>query len=765
MFSWLMNPFMLGLGALAVASPIIIHLLNRRRFKIVDWAAMDFLLEADKKNRRRVQIENLILLFLRCLAMFLIGLLLARPFLPSEVVKLVQPNQKYERIFVVDDSLSSQILNGNIPSIDIAKTALSNLVTEFADSNESEDWLTVALTSNPDQPILANEPVTKETLPTLLETIENIEATDGKADYSRSLGELRRYFGSDEKNVSRVVYVFSDMRQTDWQAVQSLDQEFAPNKLLNQLSLDTSDCFLIDVADENDQNIAITSLRALDLQVSNRVIRFAAEVTNFGRASVNGVRVVFQVNDSTPQYQVVSNLLPGQTKEVIFPYLFAADASSGILTSEDEQTAPAFENFRVIAEVDRQSMTGETLSADQLLADSKAFCASRIHDGIPVLLVDGDPSAVSERSETHYLNSLNVLGTGLKSEIVTATELETVSLSKYRVIFLCNLDEASPDRIRSLKSWVEDGGNLVIMPGNKIRAGTFNETFYEQGQGLSPLSLEAIAGDPTMATWVNFEVGQQVHPAFKIVVDSDQTSLSRVDVFSWWTSSFDKTELGKSFNIPLRLSDDQNSAAMADRSWGNGRVVVFTIPGDGDWSMWPSSPTFAPVMIDLIDYLVGAVGENANIQIGGLVSYPVDLSVFDSRVILKDPDGERVEAVARSIASTVDEKQDDVLCRVQFDNIRRRGFYEVGMKRHDSTPNPVLFATNSDPRESNIARMDENSMAGDFFNSKIQRIKATELRNKEVGGGNTEIWPQIVWLLLAVLVTEQFLGWWFGKRR
>lgn len=44
---WLLNPWLLGAGAILVASPIIIHLLNKRRFRIVDWAAMDFLLEAD----------------------------------------------------------------------------------------------------------------------------------------------------------------------------------------------------------------------------------------------------------------------------------------------------------------------------------------------------------------------------------------------------------------------------------------------------------------------------------------------------------------------------------------------------------------------------------------------------------------------------------------------------------------------------------------------------------------------------------------------
>ena len=55
------NPFLLG--GLALASlPIIIHLLNRRRFKQLDWAAMEFLLKAAVRNRKRVRLENLLLL-------------------------------------------------------------------------------------------------------------------------------------------------------------------------------------------------------------------------------------------------------------------------------------------------------------------------------------------------------------------------------------------------------------------------------------------------------------------------------------------------------------------------------------------------------------------------------------------------------------------------------------------------------------------------------------------------------------------------------
>ena len=60
-----LNPGLL-IGSLLVAAPILIHLLNRRRFRIVDWAAMEFLLEADLRNRRRIRLEHLILLLLRC---------------------------------------------------------------------------------------------------------------------------------------------------------------------------------------------------------------------------------------------------------------------------------------------------------------------------------------------------------------------------------------------------------------------------------------------------------------------------------------------------------------------------------------------------------------------------------------------------------------------------------------------------------------------------------------------------------------------------
>lgn len=764
MFSLLMNPLMLGLGGLAVLSPIVIHLLNKRRFKIVNWAAMDFLFEAEKKNRRRVQIENLLLLLLRCLAMLLIGLLLARPFLPSSVASLLQQGAQYERVILWDDSLSSRVLNGNEPSMDVTRDSIKRLVTGLAESDLTDDWLTIMLTSNPSQPLLANEPVTKNTLPTLMETIDGVQSTDTAADYPVSLGELRRYIGGQTENVGRVAYVFSDMRAMDWLDSVDITSDSAPNKLLNQTAEDAVNTFLIDTAGPNDQNLAIVGLRALDLQAADKVVRFSVELANYGNATANDVRVVLQVNDAPPLYQVATSIPPGTTSELIFPYLFTGTRDQNLSASEDEPAALNFENYRVTAAIDRESFSREELSADQLIDDSSAVFAARVLNGIPILLVDGDPSAVSERSETHYLQSLDVLGTGLSMTVVTASKLESVSLSEYQVIFLCNVDEASPDRIAALKQWTGDGGALVFMPGNKVRAAAFNASFYKDGSGLSPVGLESIAGDPNMSSWVNFEVDPQVHPSMRVILESDDTSLNKVDVFSWWTSIIDNEEIGKSILVPLRLSDPRNSVAMAERRLGHGAVIVYTIPGDGDWTMWPSSPTFAPVMIDLIDYLVGSVGENSNVKIGGQVAYPVDLSVYGSRVSLRDPEGDKVESVARPTDDSEIGKE-NVLYRVKFDEILQRGFYEVGLKRNSGETDKVLFASNIDPREGQLKRLPESAIEGDFFSGNVRRVSATELDTQQVSGGNTEIWPQLLVFLIAVLALEQFLGWWFGKKR
>src|SRR5438309_771079 len=104
MYELFLNPANMALGGLLISSPIIIHLINRMRFKRVRWAAMEFLLKSQKRNRRRLIIEQLILLLLRILLVLLAGLLLAR-FLGLSYAGFLQP-QNTTHVVILDDRLS-----------------------------------------------------------------------------------------------------------------------------------------------------------------------------------------------------------------------------------------------------------------------------------------------------------------------------------------------------------------------------------------------------------------------------------------------------------------------------------------------------------------------------------------------------------------------------------------------------------------------------------------------------------------------------------
>src|SRR5580658_10373315 len=95
------NPWFMAAGGALISSPILIHLINRMRFKRIRWAAMEFLLKSQKRNRRRLIIEQLILLLLRILIVLFLGFLLARFVLGGQTT-----GQSTTHVVVLDDSLS-----------------------------------------------------------------------------------------------------------------------------------------------------------------------------------------------------------------------------------------------------------------------------------------------------------------------------------------------------------------------------------------------------------------------------------------------------------------------------------------------------------------------------------------------------------------------------------------------------------------------------------------------------------------------------------
>ena len=82
--SFLTGTFLFAM--IAAGGPLIIHLLNRRRHRVVHWAAMDFLREAVRRNKRIIELKDIILLLLRTLAVALFVLAMAQPYVQSKSI-------------------------------------------------------------------------------------------------------------------------------------------------------------------------------------------------------------------------------------------------------------------------------------------------------------------------------------------------------------------------------------------------------------------------------------------------------------------------------------------------------------------------------------------------------------------------------------------------------------------------------------------------------------------------------------------------------
>src|SRR3989442_9336268 len=117
------------LGFLTLASvPIIIHLLNRRRFLRIDWAPMKYLKLTIKTNRRRLRIEQLILLAIRTLAIVVLICAIARPVLSATGLGAwLSGRSRTSRVIAIDDSLSMGYQVDRRSAFDAAKDVASDL--------------------------------------------------------------------------------------------------------------------------------------------------------------------------------------------------------------------------------------------------------------------------------------------------------------------------------------------------------------------------------------------------------------------------------------------------------------------------------------------------------------------------------------------------------------------------------------------------------------------------------------------------------------
>ena len=134
-----LNPLMLaGLGAISV--PVIIHMLNRHRVRRVTWAAMRFLHISVARNQRRLNIEDWLLLALRCLLLALLALALARPAFHGSAA-INRGRTAVTGLILLDNSYSMGLTDGTQSRFDRARKYAETIIDSLPATSQTAVWL------------------------------------------------------------------------------------------------------------------------------------------------------------------------------------------------------------------------------------------------------------------------------------------------------------------------------------------------------------------------------------------------------------------------------------------------------------------------------------------------------------------------------------------------------------------------------------------------------------------------------------------------
>lgn len=650
------------IGLVTIAIPIIIHLLNRRKAEVIEWGAMQFLLDSVVSRKRRILIEEILLLLLRCLLLALLVLAMARPLIPAGAG--VQWAVVLPAVLLGVSALGAAaavwqhrnwrwVLLGT--GSGLLLLALVAIVAEHSlqlrrwggggdqdvaiviDGSQSMS-LSVDGKSNFDRAV-GEAMVIVETLglgdaasiilggdgPTILTPTPLSDRKKLKA----ILQELRPGPGSmavvdslqaaaltlaEGQNPQKRIVLLTDGQAVGWDVNNTARWQFVRG-LLRDLVPGTQDakddkpppvtffCRLLP-AKKDLRNAALADISfSRDVIGTDRSVGIRVRVENTGHEAISPSSIQLEVDGkelTTPG--LVGQLAAGAAETVEFRHRFKRDpklAGGGLHTVVAKLAQP-----------------------DEMAADNTAVRILRTMESLKVLIVDGNPvGRPLERASAFLDIALNpseeedgkpvTADKFIQTKIVSATDAATeTDLSEYEVIVLANVPQLPAGVAQRLQKFVADGGGLLIGLGDRAAPEFYNNWKTENGRPFAGATVAerkslgdgAAPAKPVLTTFT--------HRAMQAVADINQSDIDRLEVTAYWKLQLDAADDSSRAGGLLNTGDP----LVVERRLGKGQVLTTAVAFEPLGSNLPILRCFVPWVHEIVYYLVGTVsGSDLNL--------------------------------------------------------------------------------------------------------------------------------------------------------
>lgn len=553
-----LNPFAL-LGLAAAGIPVLLHLLNLRKLRTVEFSTVQFLLELQQTRVRQLKIQQILLLILRTLVVLFAVFALARPTIPGSL-PLLSSTSRSSVIILIDNSGSMEASDGGGERLAQAKNAARQIVEGLQDGDE------VVVLPMTGRDASAAIDFTR-TFPAALEQIERVRVTDGTANLPSTLRMLRPLL-DDALHPHREIYVISDAQRS----MMERSDATRDNVLMHDASV-----FLVRVGEGQrglEQNVSVDSvaLRTVLFQ-PEKPVELEAMVRNGSDRDATGV-VVSLSFDGVRVAQRVIDLPAGETRAVT---LAAPPQRSGMIGAavEVENDAIDRDNVRWVGfTIPERSTVGVIGSEADVMFVRTVLSLPGMERSAPRLLVY---RTIREAAPQFPMLDALVLAGG---------------------------DVSSQD-VSQVRQFVEGGGGLVV--------------YGSDAPGLSDLmtSCGLSLSDPVRSDEAPFAITStdKLHPLFAGVFVSSSGDERSVE--SPRITTIRPTRGGTD------IVQTTAGALMSESLVGQGRVIYCAVPPTMEWSSFPTTGLFAAFTVRSILYTVSPRDQGVSVDIGESVRVPL----------------------------------------------------------------------------------------------------------------------------------------------
>jgi hypothetical protein len=751
-----------------IGVPVLIHLINLLRHRRVKWAAMEFLLQSQKRNRTWVMLKQLLLLLLRMIAVAGVVSLAAQPQARNTLGALLG-GTKTHHIVLLDDSFSMSDHWADTTAFKQAKEVVGRLGRQLSRQGGQQEFtlLTFSQAAHRGQGLkatLSREPISSQFADLLDEKLLAIscsEMANGPSEGLGAIGQLIRSAGDS----TTIVYLVSDFRAREWNNAAEI------RKALLDLNESGAQLQLIDCVDAERPNLAIAALKPeLGIRAAGVPLKMQIAVTNYGPQTAHEVSVQLAEDRQARPAVTIPSIPPGQT--------VAAD-------------------FEVRYQNLGQHSITATLPADAVGADNARYTVLDFPQAVPILVIDGDAKAKTRKGDAYFVSlpfsATTVTPTGVKPQIESPSYLRTRPLDGFHVIYLLDIERLEQPEIDALEAYVRGGGGLVFFVGEHTRADFVNSRLYRDGKGVFPAPLvgptELLVDRAETASDLLAEAN---HPVFSLLARQPSVDIDRAIIEKYFAVEKHWTPPPTSeTKVVVHL---RNGAPLVIESkFGDGRVMAFLTTAAPTWNNLARTPLHIGAMLQLAAYMSAARQTDPSRQVGApletefdrnkylpLVKFytPIEgaAGIFPVEAAppkVATPSGTATkgavskEAAAKdSTAKSPDSAQPNANAPAPVGQLAAdlpvdtvlSGFYAVELTAPDGHTDTRRFAYNVQSEEGNLKIVD-----GPQLESRLGGVKYHFHRAADAFFGSDDVERAdlsrfVLYLLLALLIGEQMLA-------